>query len=107
MRQVNSLQHFRMAKLHSYANKWHCTWEIFVQIMQLPSAATPAINIVLAINIYLYYGIERKHIKESNDFAGFSIHTAIRSVSFGSLPPSISCFQPEHLQTRYCTMMKY
>lgn len=97
----------RMVKLHSYVNKQRCTWEIFVQIMQLPSAATPTINIALVINIYLYYSIERKHIKETNDFASFSIHTAIRSVSFGSLPPSISCSQPEHLQTRCYTTIKY
>lgn len=107
IRQADSLQHMRMVKLHSHANKRRCTWEIFVQIMQLPSAVTPTINIALAINIYLYYSIARKHIKETNDFASFSIHTAIGSVSFGSLPPSISCSQPEHLQTRCCTTIKY
>lgn len=97
----------RRVKLHSHANKWLCTWDVSVQIMQLPSAATPAIHTALAINIYLYYSIERKHVKETNDFASFSIHTAIRSVSFGSLPPSISCSQAEDLQTRCCTAIKY
>lgn len=60
---MNILQHMRIVKLHSHANKQLCTWEILVQIMQLPSAVTPTINIALAINIYLYYSIERKHKK--------------------------------------------
>lgn len=54
-------KHVRRVKPHSHANKWLCKWEISVQIMQLPSAATPAINTAPAINIYLYYCIERKH----------------------------------------------
>lgn len=106
-KEANSQKHVRRVKPHSHANEWLCTWERSVQIMQLPSAVTSAINTAPAINIYLYYGIERKHMKETNDFAGFWIHAAIRSVSSGSLPPSISCSQAENFQTRCCTAIKY
>lgn len=64
-----------------------------MQIMQLPSAVTSAINTAPAINIYHYYGIERKHMKETNDFAGFLIHAAIRS-ALGPFPlPSVALKQ--------------